>query len=129
MKSLHFCTPTLVKFIKNHNHTLGTIRTGFIPNVYPGDIVKANWRRYEEEWNYKSKQIKPDTFLCYIKIQSVTPKLYRQLDQMWHHEELTRYHRKFHRETWFFLIEFYEYVNCYPPFNGKPIKNPQKTLF
>jgi len=104
MKSLHFCTPHLVKQIQENSEIIETIRTGWVPGCFPTETVKANWRRYEEEWNYKTKS--HDEFLRDIIIISVQTIHFRDLDKEKHKEEIARYHRKFHPMKWFFIIQF-----------------------
>jgi len=109
MKSMHFCTPKLVKAILDPmSFTNISIRTGWILGVFKGDLVKANWRRYETEWDYKTPH--HDEFIGLIKIQSVSPVYFREICKMQYAEEIERYNRKFHPYQWFFYIAFSNFL-------------------
>ena len=94
MKSLHFCTPEKLREIKTFPE-FESIRTGWIPQLYPHDIIKINER-----------DEKGDHLLFKAKVLSVTPKKFCELDQELHQEEIARYKKKFHPEQYFFLIRF-----------------------
>ena len=101
VKNLHFCTPELLKLIKNPRIKMFyTYRTGFVPNLYTGDLVNLNER--DEEGN--------DTFLKEGVIKSVEPIRLLNIHEGFSfetpiaEEELKRYKRKFHKMHWFFSI-------------------------
>ena len=94
MKSLHFCTPEKLAEIKRHSQ-FSSIRTGWIPQLYPGDEIKINER----------DDCKKDKFLFMATIQSVTPILFKDITSS-HQEEIDRYGKKFHPEQWFFELKF-----------------------
>lgn len=101
MKNLHFCTPELLKIIKNPKIKLFyTYRTGFVPNLYPGDIINLNERSDAGEDSYITKGV----------IKSVQPIRLLNIHESFKfttpvsEEELKRYKRKFHKMHWFFSI-------------------------
>ena len=101
MKNLHFCTPELLKVIKNTKiKEFYTYRTGFVPNLYPGDIINLNERADNGE----------DTFITEGVIKSVEPIRLLNIHESYTfntpvgEEELKRYKRKFHKMHWFFSI-------------------------
>ena len=101
MKNLHFCTPELLKVIKNTKiKQFYTYRTGFVPNLYPGDIINLNER--DDEGN--------DSYITRGVIKSVEPirllNVHESIgfDTPVGEEELKRYKRKFHKMHWFFSI-------------------------
>lgn len=101
VKSLHFCTPKLLEFIKNpENKRFHTFRTGWSPELYPNDIIDCSER----------DDCKNDTFLCKGIIEDVSPLRLLQIDDMYKFEgmfpdeEISRYNRKFNKWHWFFQI-------------------------
>jgi len=94
MKAFHFCTPEKLKEIKLWPR-FDSVRTGWVPELYPGDKIKINER-----------VDKTDTLLFIAKVLSVQPILFKNIDQTFHREEIERYHKKFHPERWFFIITF-----------------------
>jgi len=93
MKSLHFCTPKLLQYIKTHSK-FTTIRTGFVPNIYAGDIINI----IDKTQNNK--------IICCAKVLFVRPASFIQLDEfdLLVAEEIGRYKRNFHPEHYFFII-------------------------
>lgn len=103
VKNLHFCTPELLKVIKEPEKSVFyTFRTGWTPSCYAGDIVNLT------EFVKDGK----DKFLCKGLIKSVEAIRLMQVKEMWKserlkiciEEELKRYNRKFHEDHWFFQI-------------------------
>ena len=90
MKSIHFCTPKKLKEIKTSSNFV-TIRTGWIPGIYPDDTIKINERTDHDE------------LICFARVISVEPIRFEDLGDE-HKEEVARYNRKFHLKHWFFLI-------------------------
>ena len=114
MKSLHFCTPLMVQHLLDPVILdMETIRTGWVPSCYKGDIIQAKWRKYEAPFNYSTPS--HDEPLMLIEITGVTPMQFKELTHPNYQEEINRYQRKFHPEQWFFVIQFR--------------KKKQKTLF
>ena len=95
MKTMHFCTPEKIKEIKDHDR-FDTIRTGWIPQVYPGDVIAIS----------EVRPLLPDRFLFKAKVISVEPWHHHELDHGKYKEEINRYKRKFHPEQYFFKICF-----------------------
>jgi hypothetical protein len=99
MKALHFCTPLKLAEIKSNN-LFCSIRTGWIPELYPKDIIKINERVTIEKKNI-------DTYLFDAEILHVEPLQYKQLkEDSKYQEELDRYGKKFNDAHWFFRIWF-----------------------
>lgn len=101
VKNLHFCTPELLKIIKNTKIKMFyTYRTGFVPSVYPGDIVHLNER----------SDLGEDTFITRGVIKSVEPIRLLNIHESIgfttpvSEQELKRYKREFHKMHWFFSI-------------------------
>ena len=94
MKSIHFCTPRKLEEVHENKEFL-SIRTGYIPSFFPGDVIKINHRNFSGI----------DLFLYQGKVISVIPVLFRDLDKDNHKEEIERYHRKFNPDQWFFIIK------------------------
>ena len=101
MKNLHFCTPELLKIIKDpKKKVFYTYRTGFVPSIYPGDIININERDSEGK----------DIFIMKALVESVNVLRLVQLHDSMKSiygcptEELKRYGKKFHRDHWFFSI-------------------------
>lgn len=98
MKHLHFCTPNKLKEILDpKTQDFETIRTGWIPEIYPGDIVGLKKR---------TTQFPPhnDQFIGYALISNTRAIKFKNLNQKIHKEEISRYHKKFHPEKFFILI-------------------------
>ncbi|MGQ4874518.1 MAG: hypothetical protein ACP6IY_10655 [Promethearchaeia archaeon] len=112
MKSLHFCTPNMLNLIKNCKvgSIIKTIRTGFVPNIYEGDIILLKERR-----DNKSK----DIILGKGKVLGVYPYTYMRLKEKYKLkegnwtfdkyanciiEEIKKYKRKFNPWHYFFEI-------------------------
>ena len=99
MKSLHFCTPKKLQEIKT-NSVFDTVRTGWIPTIYPGDIVKINERVTINKKN-------TDSLICQARCIAVEPLQYNDfIEDPTPWEEVDRYNRKFHGQHWFFKIRF-----------------------
>jgi hypothetical protein len=101
VKNLHFCTPELLKVIKNSKLKMFyTYRTGFVPNLYPGDLVNLNERDEKGMDTYIKKGV----------IKSVEPIRLLNIHKSYgfqtpiSEEEIKRYKRKFHKMHWFFSI-------------------------
>ena len=102
MKSLHFCTPWKLDFIKMlpDKGLFHTIRTGWIPSLYQGDIIQINERIIKGH----------DIPICKAKITHVEPCMYKDLWSQFPNEkeemeeEIRRYGRKFHKNHYFFRI-------------------------
>ncbi len=101
MKNLHFCTPKLLEIVRDPTVKIfTTIRTGFTPSVYAGDVVNLN------QFIKRGK----DKFICKGFIDDVTALRRSQLSDIYKpkhsaiEEELARYNRKFHKDHWFFDI-------------------------
>jgi len=98
MKNIHFCTPELLKILKDHKeYHITTYRTGWIPQIFVGDRVALNER----------VEGKPDKFIRMAIVESVTPIQYKKLN--WEAgltviEEIARYNKNFHRDQYFFEI-------------------------
>ena len=98
---MHFCTPRLLRHIKDPiTNTFKTFRTGWIPNIYPGDIININERNDKKE----------DTFICQALVTSVSAirycailDMHKSLN-MFPGEEIARYNKKFHKDHWFLII-------------------------
>ena len=101
MKNLHFCTEELLKEIYDGlpGNIIETYRTGFIPGVYPKDVINLNAR----------VPGKKDKFICQGKIKFVYPLQFKDFKKFSaiHKkgiQEVKRYKRKFHPDQWFFKI-------------------------
>ena len=96
MKNMHFCTPGKIREIKyaENGEIVVTHRTGFVPMLYPGDIINLNDRLG-----------KIDTFSCQGEIMKVFPIIY---DNIIHSDklEIAQAYRtkKFSKHHWFFKI-------------------------
>ena len=88
---MHFCTPGKLQEIHNQDQ-FDSIRTGYIPQYYEGDIIKIT--------HFITKDI-----LCYAKVLSCKPVVYGHLNKDKHHEEIARYHRTFDSRQYFFIIQ------------------------
>ena len=112
MKSLHFCTPLKWQVIINPKQKqFWTIRTGWIPSIFIGDLIKINKRTTK-------KPPHDDTLMCYGRVYRVTPVKFKDLPSNPENtEEIARYGKKFNPEQYFFHIIIAK------------TKNPQKTLF
>lgn len=97
VKSLHFCTPKLVAFIKEIpiGGIFYSFRTGWITTIFPGDIIRCNERDDQ----------KNETLLTYAFTIKAAPIHYNKLTadyygggSLWEmaREEITRYGRTFH---------------------------------
>ena len=100
MKSLHFCTPNKLTEIQN-NVKFETYRTGFIPGMYPGDLIKIN-KRTTKKAPHDDKQI------CLAHVFEIVPTMFRDLP-MESREEIERYNRRFNQYHWFFKITLIKY--------------------
>jgi len=98
IKSLHFCTPLLLKKIKDPDILeFRSFRTGFIPNIYKGDVIlKGN-----------------DTFLCNALVRNTGMWKYGSLHDYliaWeleeYIEEIAKYKRNFNRDHIFVSLIF-----------------------
>jgi len=98
MKSIHFCTPKKLKQVKSKNK-FDSIRIGWTPDLYPGDIIKIKERKTK-------KAPHNDIEISNAKVLSVKPILFRNLDKTKHAEEIKRYNRKFNPDKWVFLLKF-----------------------
>ena len=94
MKNMHFCTNKNLKKFKlgKKGEYIITIRTGWIPQIFTGDIIKLNKRLGKQ-----------DIFSRMGKIISVTPIKFKNLNTSYK-EEIQKYKRKFHPEQYFFRI-------------------------
>lgn len=99
MKSLHFCTPNLLKIINGNKLIIFyTIRTGFIPSIYKKDII-----------NLKDKT-KENLIVGKAQVINIYPIMKFTIDNMFKPKnsdiiiELQRYNRQFNPEHYFFLI-------------------------
>ena len=90
---MHFCTEKLLKDIYNQKKSIYTLRTGWIPTIYPNDII-----------NLKDKN-SDNKIICTGVVKGVHPLRFRYVDVIKHKEELLKYKRKFHPEQWFFIIK------------------------
>jgi len=115
MKSLHFCTPKKLRQVKK-NKKFESIRIGWTPDLYPGDVIKIKER-------LTKKSPHKDIFLKNAKVVSVKPILFRNLDKTKHAEEIKRYNRKINPDKWVFLLKF-DKSN-----EGSKKTNKQKKLF
>ena len=115
VKNLHFCTEGLLTQIYEGQpgNTIETYRTGFIPNLYPGDVINLNKRIQ-----------KKDIFICKGKIKYVFPLQYKEFAEYnkqygYRHkkglDEIKQYKRKFHPDHWFFNIG----IELYPEVMNK----------
>ena len=100
MKSLHFCMKTPIKTkILQSTHIgdfIETYRTGWIPTIYPGDIIKLNYR----------DENKKDTWIRTGQILDVIPVKYSYIKNLEDaQEDILAYNRKFHLYHWFFKIQ------------------------
>lgn len=100
MKNLHFCTPELLRIIKDKKiKVFHTYRTGFVPNLYPGDIINLNER--DDEGN--------DTYIKEGVVKSVAAvrvlNIHEGHIKEAYKEEIDRYRRKFHKMHYFFAIQ------------------------
>jgi len=96
VKNLHFCTQDRLHQIKENKESnfVSTYRTGFVPSIYPGNIINLNERDGDGT----------DIFLFKGKVLSVEPIKYKSIPANVRNFELKRYNRKFHKEHWFFYI-------------------------
>jgi len=100
MKNYHFCTKELLEQIYTGKigSTIETYRTGFIPNIYPGEKINLN----------EKMDIKPGKFIRQGVVVWVLPLEYKEIKDFSIHKkglvELKRYKRKFHDKHWFFYI-------------------------
>ena len=92
MKSLHFCTERLLESIYKNKRFIITLRTGWVPTIYPGDVI-----------NIKDKNL-DNKIICTGTVKGVHPLRYRYVNKIKHSEELLKYKRKFNLEHWFFEI-------------------------
>ena len=97
VKSLHFCTPLMKEEVRTQDN-ITTIRTGWIPQLFKGDVIKIMLR----------DTLKPphdDKFYCFMKIISVTPVQFKHIKLLERfQEEINRYGKKFNDEQYFFKI-------------------------
>lgn len=100
MKNLHFCTPELLSQINDPEYDLiTTYRTGWVPMLYPGDVINLNQRDNTGK----------DTYLKMGKIAGVKPVKRKSIpDVLTFREELQRYNKKFHSDHYFFQITIYK---------------------
>jgi len=93
MKSLHFCTPKLLQYIKTHSK-FTTIRTGWIPTIYPRDVIALKDRTQD------------DVIMCEAEVIAVQPVIFKELDlnDPLIKEEIQRYNRAFNKNHYFFKI-------------------------
>ncbi len=98
LKSLHFCTP--LKIAHLNENTFWTIRTGWIPQIFEGDIVKIKHRT----------TLKPpyiDTEVCLAKCTKIVPLKLKDIPQNpENQEEIMRYGKKFNPNQYFFMLNF-----------------------
>ena len=100
LKNLHFCTESLLiqLYEGQPGNIIETYRTGFIPNLYSGDIINLNERTSQD-----------DKFICQGEILWVLPLEYKELSEFLFHnkgiEELKEcYKKEFHPRHWVFTI-------------------------
>ena len=96
-KNLHFCRlPELYK-IKNASetkyHFIKTYRTGFVPSIYPADLIYLNYRNNN----------KKDCFLSTGITIAIYPSQFRDIGKTGRCE-IKQYKRNFHDDHWFFKI-------------------------
>ena len=100
MKNYHFCTEELLKqiYTGESGSIIETYRTGFVPNIHPGDEINLN----------EKMAVKPDKFIRRGTVEWVLPLQYKEIKGMAIHQkalvELRKYKRKFHPDHWFFDI-------------------------
>lgn len=105
VKNMHFCTKELLKEIYDGQpgDIIETYRTGFVPSVYPKDIINLNDRTPGAK----------DKFICQGKIKYVFPLQHREFIMQGKKissrhkkgiKEIKRYNRKFYYDHWFFCI-------------------------
>ncbi len=98
MKNMHFCTSELLTQIyeSQEGNIITTYRTGFVPSIFPGNIVNLNDRNDEGK----------DSFVRKGKVLHVIPTKFKHLPtKKATKEEIERYKRKFNEEQWFFEIK------------------------
>jgi hypothetical protein len=94
MKSLHFCTPLLLQKIRT-SETWNSYRTGFMPEIYEGDVIKINERNGV------------DSLLCHARVTEVLPIRYGDIFRFpIIEEEIARYNKQFPKCRWFFKFSF-----------------------
>lgn len=92
MKNQHFCTPLKMDAVRN-GREFDSIRTGWICEHYPGDIIGIKLRDGDGV----------DQFFCYARVESVQAVQYKDIPKTPQNlEEINRYKRKFHPEHFFF---------------------------
>jgi len=96
MKSLHFCTPEKLNEIRSQDK-FTTIRTGWIPQLFRGDVIKINERTIVDGKN-------EDVLICKARIRHVEPIMRKFLNHYSFKEEIERYNKKFHPDQYFFHI-------------------------
>ena len=95
MKNIHFCTEKLLNQIYSEEQkSIITYRTGWIPQIFTGDIINLN----------KNNPRGKDFFIRKGEIISIIPLKFRQIPDNTCNEEILRYRRKFHTEQFFFKI-------------------------
>lgn len=101
MKSLHFCTPKLVQFIRESEvgENIFTFRTGWTPNIYQRDIIACYERREELSRNVLRAN-RPS--LNYLRTNDLF--LHGGILYEMACEEVARYHRVFHHDHPFYQI-------------------------
>lgn len=121
VKNLHFCTNDLLFEIYEGQpgNIIETYRTGFIPSVYPTDIINLNERNSEGN----------DKFICKGRIEWVLPLQYKELSEFSFHnkgiEELSETYRKeFNPYHWVFNIG----ILLYPEVCSKSERYYQKVF-
>lgn len=98
MKNLHFCTKELIRRIKYSGNKksviIKTYRTGFIPELFAGDLINLNERKDGK-----------DELMKQGKIIAVIPIQYRDIGLRGKKEIYDSYNgRRFHPDHWFFEI-------------------------
>jgi hypothetical protein len=93
-----------LKQIRNKHPFFDTVQTGYVPDIYPLDIVRINER---------STEITPyiDKFIMFARVIQVYPQERSVLVADRDLEEVERYNQKFNPNHYFFRIRFQKLGN------------------